>query len=159
MPPARPSVGSSHWHQLTTDVFREAKNKLRRHRYTDQTTYSVVARKSSRYTRACGLKSMVSMCSYAPLMRSGSASPRSTLSADITACQVSVATMEGRKAAPTLVRSREIVRQHRVHHRLYVCRLWTSCAVVYLRLSNHVIRSMTRLEDVESASHIALGEL
>ena len=48
-------------------------------------THSVVARKSSRYMRACGLKLIVSMYSYAPLMRSGSASPRSVFSAEITA--------------------------------------------------------------------------
>ena len=122
-------------------------------------THSVVARKSSRYIRACGLKLIVSMYSYAPLIRSGSARPRSVFSADITEGRDSVWVHVLRLDPLTIVRRREVILQHGVDNCLDISRLWVTSAIVYFCLASKLVRCMTRLEDVQCSTHIPLGQL
>ena len=117
----------------------------------------MVAMKSKRYTRAWGLKSIVSTYSYAPESISCSASPRSVFKAVITEeIRVSYSHLDDEQR--TLNRRRELVREHRVDDRLNVRWVWASRTIIDFRFPNGVIGSMTCLKDVQRSSHITLGE-
>ena len=61
--------------------------------------------------------------------------------------------------ALTVIRRREVIFQHRVDYCLDVGGLWVAGTVVDLRLSRQLVRGVTRLEDVQRATHIALRKL
>ena len=105
---------------------------------------------------------MVSMYSYAPLRRSGSASPRSVLSAEITIRHrpsTTVTHRRGLRTICTVIRRREVVLEHRVDDRLDVCGLRVASAVVDLGLAGELVRRVACLKDVERATHVSLGKL
>jgi hypothetical protein len=59
----------------------------------------------------------------------------------------------------TVVCGRELCGHHRFDHALDVIRMWVPGARVHGRLVDNVERSMAGLEDIESSSHVSLGQL